>query len=55
MADCPPPFLLQVAADSPEASKPLHGPNQWPDELLLPGLRSVYSQYSEELRLLGMR
>ena len=54
-ADCTPPPLLQVAADSPEASKPLHGPNQWPEESLLPGLRSVYGQYSEELRLLGMR
>ena len=47
--------FLQVSDDSPEASKPLHGPNQWPEESLLPGLRSVYSQYSEELRLLGMR
>ena len=46
---------LQVSADSPEASKPLHGPNQWPEESLLPGLRSVYNQYSEQLRLLGMR
>ena len=46
---------MQVSADSPEASKPLHGPNQWPEESLLPGLRSVYGQYSEELRLLGMR
>ena len=30
----------EVSADSPEAAQPLHGPNVWPDESLLPGWRA---------------
>ncbi|GAX75062.1 hypothetical protein CEUSTIGMA_g2506.t1 [Chlamydomonas eustigma] len=48
-------FGREVPADSPEALKPLHGPNQWPEESLMPGLRDTYQQYFEELRALGMR
>lgn len=31
----------EVPADSPETRFPLHGPNQWPDETLLPKWRPV--------------
>jgi isopenicillin N synthase-like dioxygenase len=34
-----------VPADSPEAALPLHGPNQWPAEALLPGFRQTVSAY----------
>lgn len=34
-------FGREVAADSPEAQLPLHGPNQWPAEELLPGYRAT--------------
>lgn len=44
-----------MPADSPEASKPLHGPNQWPEEHLVPGLRATYTEYYEALKALGMR
>jgi isopenicillin N synthase-like dioxygenase len=46
---------VKVPADSPEALKPLHGPNQWPEESLMPGFRDTYKQYFEELRVLGLR
>ncbi|PNW78167.1 hypothetical protein CHLRE_10g466700v5 [Chlamydomonas reinhardtii] len=48
-------FGREVAPDSPEASKPLHGPNQWPDPALLPDYRRVTWQYYEALNALGMR
>ncbi|KAG2449269.1 hypothetical protein HYH02_005426 [Chlamydomonas schloesseri] len=48
-------FGREVAADSPEASKPLHGPNQWPDPVLLPEYRRVTWRYYTELNGLGMR
>lgn len=48
-------FGREVSRDSPEASKPLHGPNQWPEEHLVPGLKATYTAYFEALRALGMR
>ncbi|KAG2482592.1 hypothetical protein HYH03_018476 [Edaphochlamys debaryana] len=48
-------FGREVAADSPEASKPLHGPNQWPDPARLPHYRQATWQYYEALYGLGMR
>ncbi len=48
-------FGREVPRDSPEASKPLHGPNQWPEEHLVPGLRGTYTEYFAALRALGMR
>ncbi|KAG1675651.1 hypothetical protein FOA52_002360 [Chlamydomonas sp. UWO 241] len=48
-------FGREVAADSAEAAKPLHGPNQWPPEALVPGLRATYEQYFKELWALGLR
>ena len=38
---------------SPEAAKPLHGPNQWPQESLVPELRQTYEAYFDQLRTLG--
>uniref|UniRef100_A0A7R9YQ36 Fe2OG dioxygenase domain-containing protein n=1 Tax=Chlamydomonas euryale TaxID=1486919 RepID=A0A7R9YQ36_9CHLO len=48
-------FGREIAADSPEASKPLHGPNQWPDEALVPGLRDAYTRYFNALWALGTK
>ncbi|GFR50656.1 hypothetical protein Agub_g12905, partial [Astrephomene gubernaculifera] len=48
-------FGREVPADSPEASKPLHGPNQWPDPALLPHYRQVTWQYYEALYQLALR
>ena len=45
----------EVAADSPEAALPLHGPNVWPDEALLPGFRAVMERYFAACAELGMR
>ncbi|CAD7697646.1 unnamed protein product [Ostreobium quekettii] len=48
-------FGREVALGSEEASKPLHGPNQWPDEASVPGFRDGATQYYEALRGLAMR
>ncbi|GLI63800.1 hypothetical protein VaNZ11_006885 [Volvox africanus] len=48
-------FGREVAADSPESKKPLHGPNQWPDPQLMPRYREVTWQYYEALYGLGLR
>ncbi|KXZ46072.1 hypothetical protein GPECTOR_47g347 [Gonium pectorale] len=48
-------FGREVPLDSPEASKPLHGPNQWPDPQLLPDYRRVTQQYFDAMTALGMR
>ena len=48
-------FGREVPPDSPEASKPLHGPNQWPAPALLPRYREVTQAYFDALRGLGMR
>ncbi|GLC72573.1 hypothetical protein PLESTF_001266100 [Pleodorina starrii] len=48
-------FGREVPADSEEAKKPLHGPNQWPDPKLLPQYRQVTWQYYEALYGLGLR
>ena len=45
----------EVAADSPEAALPLHGPNVWPPAALLPGWRDTMERYSAACRALGMR
>jgi hypothetical protein len=42
-----------VPADDPEAALPLHGPNQWPREDLLPGFRAAVTAYFDELTALG--
>lgn len=46
-------FGREVAATSQEASLPLHGPNQWPDEDLVPGFRSAMEAYMEAMAQLG--
>ncbi|EFJ48980.1 hypothetical protein VOLCADRAFT_59825, partial [Volvox carteri f. nagariensis] len=48
-------FGREIPEDSEEVSKPLHGPNQWPDPQLLPRYREVTWQYYEALYGLGMR
>lgn len=35
----------EIEKDSEEALKPLHGPNQWPSEDLLPGWRETMMNY----------
>ncbi len=51
-------FGTEISPTSPEAALPLHGPNQWPDETLLPGLagyRHVVEEYFAAMYDLGMR
>eukprot|EP00775_Hariotina_reticulata_P010233 gene10233-10393_t len=48
-------FGREVSIDSPEASLPLHGPNQWPSERLLPGFRAVITGYFDAVTDLGRR
>lgn len=48
-------FGREVAPGSEEASKPLHGPNQWPDKALVPGFREGAMQYYDALKALAMR
>jgi isopenicillin N synthase-like dioxygenase len=42
-----------VPANDPEAALPLHGPNQWPSEALLPGFRAAVTSYFDALTDLG--
>jgi isopenicillin N synthase-like dioxygenase len=50
-------FLHEVAPDDPRvfAGDPLHGPNQWPDETVLPGFRAVIKRYVAEMTDLAGR
>ncbi|MEW5304578.1 MAG: hypothetical protein WDW38_009303 [Sanguina aurantia] len=43
----------EVSASSPEARKPLHGPNQWPCPKLLPNYRPAVTRYFEAVQTLG--
>ncbi len=45
----------EVAADSEEAKKPLHGPNQWPSEELVPGYRQRTETYFAAVKALAER
>lgn len=48
-------FGREVGANSSEAQLPLHGPNQWPSDNLVPGYRAVVEEYMEFMRHLGFR
>eukprot|EP00892_Ulva_mutabilis_P011153 jgi/Ulvmu1/840/UM010_0214.1 len=48
-------FGREVPPEDPEASKPLHGPNQWPSPQLLPDFRPVLTRYFEACQRLGFR
>jgi isopenicillin N synthase-like dioxygenase len=48
-------FGREIALDDPEASLPLHGPNQWPQPELLPEFRQTIEAYYAANRKLGMR
>lgn len=49
-------FGLDISPDSQLAKTfPLHGPNQWPDEGLIPNYRAIVEEYITEMRNLGMR
>ena len=43
------------AADSPQAQLPLHGPNQWPPEQLLPGFKAAVLKYDSAVAHLAAR
>eukprot|EP00195_Chlamydomonas_chlamydogama_P011151 CAMPEP_0202891964 /NCGR_PEP_ID=MMETSP1392-20130828/1858_1 /ASSEMBLY_ACC=CAM_ASM_000868 /TAXON_ID=225041 /ORGANISM="Chlamydomonas chlamydogama, Strain SAG 11-48b" /LENGTH=325 /DNA_ID=CAMNT_0049575839 /DNA_START=25 /DNA_END=1002 /DNA_ORIENTATION=+ len=48
-------FGRHVDPDSEEAKKPLHGPNQWPSEELVPGYRARTEVYFEQVKALSNR
>jgi isopenicillin N synthase-like dioxygenase len=48
-------FGREVAPYEPEASKPLHGPNQWPDAKVLPNFRPAVEAYFRGCTELGFR
>lgn len=50
-------FLHEVADDDPRAvnEKPLQGPNQWPDEAVLPGFRDAIESYVQAMTVLGQK
>lgn len=48
-------FGRDLAADSEEAKLPLHGPNQWPPEGLLPGYKAAMQAYMDAIRGLADR
>ena len=48
-------FGRHVEEGSPEAALPLHGPNQWPDEALVPGYRAATEAYQAAVEALGFR
>lgn len=48
-------FGRHVEQGSAEAQLPLHGPNQWPAEELVPGYRAATEAYQEAVTALGHR
>lgn len=48
-------FGREVGPDDPDASLPLHGPNVWPPEALLPGFRAATEAYFGAMTGLGHR
>ena len=38
-------FGRDLPADCEEARKPMHGPNQWPDAIVLPDFKPVITAY----------
>jgi len=48
-------FGREIPSTSPEATMPLHGSNQWPNENLLPGYRHVVEEYIAAMYKLGLR
>uniref|UniRef100_A0A7S3QLD7 Fe2OG dioxygenase domain-containing protein n=2 Tax=Dunaliella tertiolecta TaxID=3047 RepID=A0A7S3QLD7_DUNTE len=48
-------FGREISPESPEAKLPLHGPNQWPNEHLVPGYRASMEQYMRAMNELGHR
>lgn len=50
-------IMHEVAADDPAAldGEPLQGPNQWPDERLIPGFRSTVETYVQQMTNLAQR
>ena len=44
-------FGRDLPADCEEARKPMHGPNQWPDAVVLPDFAPVISAYFDAVRV----
>lgn len=50
-------IMHEVGADDPDAlaGKPLQGPNQWPDDGLVPGFRSTVEAYVGQMTILARK
>ena len=48
-------FGRDLPADCEEAAKPMHGPNQWPDAVVLPDFKPVITAYFDAVRVWVMR
>ncbi|PSJ65122.1 isopenicillin N synthase family dioxygenase [Kumtagia ephedrae] len=50
-------FMHEVEADDPRAlaGKPLQGPNQWPDEAVLPGFHATIQRYVDAMSTLARK
>lgn len=50
-------FMHEVATDDPRAlaGEPLQGPNQWPEENVLPGFRATIEAYVDAMSTLGRK
>jgi isopenicillin N synthase-like dioxygenase len=44
-----------VESDHPDAGKPLHGPNVWPEESALPGWKDNMNEYKDMASAVGMQ
>ena len=48
-------FGVEIPVEDPRSSIPLHGPNQWPNDALIPGYRATVEAYMSSVQNLAMQ